>query len=204
MVLGKVRNFMCHNLGADTNANPLAPSQQIHGAKYQWGTASPFVTQAQDREYGDEVTPPGWASVITPNGAWLGDGSKGTSDPCPEGYRVPTSDETNSMLNSNTLKWTGPYETSPTNYFSGMQVISKTSGEFTMFLPAAGYRGGASDRIPGYSMLRGATGNYWTGTNASNPSRANVMSFSSNGNTTPYQPDWAKDAGTPVRCISIK
>ena len=133
MVLGKVRNFMCHNLGADTNANPLAPSQQIHGAKYQWGTASPFVTQAQDQEYGDEVTPPGWASVITPNGAWLGDGSKGTSDPCPEGYRVPTSDETNSMLNSNTLKWTGPYETSPTNYFSGMQVISKTSGEFTMF-----------------------------------------------------------------------
>lgn len=31
------KEFMCHNLGANTNADPFIPAAAVHGAKYQWG-----------------------------------------------------------------------------------------------------------------------------------------------------------------------
>ena len=103
------KEFMCHNLGANTQANPFIPSWELIGNYYQWGrnptcfgrdgidapnpcsspvygVAGPWgKTTANDNA--GAIT--GWSTTDAANGAWL-DGSKTVNDPCPTGWRVPT------------------------------------------------------------------------------------------------------------------
>jgi len=97
---------------------------------------------------------------------WNNSDASGTTwekanDPSPAGWRVPTSDEIKSLLNTDKVdkEWT------ELNGVIGIKFIDRFSGN-SLFLPAAGAR----RSYDGMSMLNsmGLSGNYWSSTSCNN------------------------------------
>jgi len=140
---GLWKEFMCHNLGANYNADPFTPSAEINGGHFQWGAY--FATEMYST----------WNS--TPPSTYYGDNTnseliatKSPTDPCPPGYRVPSYAEWEGVINNNTRTnipsiWTGAW----------------TGAMFgdNLFLPAAGFRVNAA---AGQLYNRGLNGYYWS------------------------------------------
>ena len=174
---GVWKQFMCHNLGANTSADPFTPSWELNGNYYQWGrnptcfgrdgidapnpcsspvygAAAPWGNTTANDNSG-EIT--GWSGTAAANGAWV-DGSKTVSDPCPAGWRVPTAAQlgTSGLLNTtlNPRTSVGTWTGSTTNYSVGYRF-----GE-SLFLPAAGYLSIINGRL----FNQGIQGNYWSST----------------------------------------
>ncbi|PQB07570.1 hypothetical protein BST83_10665 [Polaribacter filamentus] len=128
----------------------------------------------------------------TANGNWT-PGAKGLQDPCPAGYRVPSSAEWVAVYTNNTASETGTFASSNTNYGSALHY--GTAGDpKQLTLPAAGYRGSTNGTLGG----RGNEGDYWSSTE--NGSSAYVLAFDSDdeypasiGNRT---------LGFSLRCIA--
>ncbi|OPB92544.1 hypothetical protein [Elizabethkingia occulta] len=151
------KDFMCHNLGADTNADPFTPSASIHGAKYQWGAqtgeAGRYISQATDQSTSGAIA--GWNTTPKANGSW-DDAAKTVNDPCPAGYRIPTMYDFQGLGTYNTITHIGTWTSSPANYSTGVMF-----GKF-LFLPAAGYR----NQTNGALVSRGLI-SYYAGTTSS-------------------------------------
>ncbi|MEY3367277.1 MAG: hypothetical protein RI973_432 [Bacteroidota bacterium] len=165
---GQWKAFMCHNLAAaNTAANPLVPSWEINGGYWQWGRKGPSSSQwlntnTPNFAHGptgsgsgqtNEASISGWSSTLAPNGAWS-DASKTANDPCPAGFRVPTSEQLVGVLFHNFKIITGTWSASATNYSSGFFFGSN------LMLPAAGIRSNDDGQL--YS--RGSIGYYWSST----------------------------------------
>lgn len=188
---GNFKNFMCHNLGADTNANPYIPSAAIHGAKYAWGAqtgeSGRYYSQANDQSNSDVIV--GWNGAPKPAGSWS-DGSKTANDPCPSGYRVPTSAQWQAVINNNNVSYIGSgWSSYPSNYDTGLAV------EGLLFLPAAGYRDAT---YQGWLDNRGAQGMYYS-TTTSSASGANFLYFQ---NGTVAIGSGNRAYGFSIRCIA--
>ena len=159
---GVFKAFLCHNLGADTNADPFVPSAAIHGAKHQWGSngkaeqeGKRWISQATDQTNSGKIT--GWQGYRLPEGTW-DDASKTAEDPCPSGYRIPTADQWRQVIKAgnNVITRIGTWNSSPTNFSSGIKLGN------TLFLPAVGFR---EDRTDNGSLYhRGLRGMYWSST----------------------------------------
>ncbi|AQW92971.1 fibrobacter succinogenes major paralogous domain-containing protein [Elizabethkingia anophelis] len=145
---GVWKDFMCHNLGSDTNADPFTASSSIFGAKYQWGRSAPAISQATDISNTSYIT--GWNSAPAPNTSWS-NAVKTVNDPCPNGYRLPTTTEWRGVLANNNITRTGDW--SGSGYGNAIKVGDN------LLLPATGYRtpgdGTLSPRYDGY---------YWSST----------------------------------------
>ncbi|RNA63145.1 hypothetical protein D1631_15015 [Chryseobacterium nematophagum] len=185
--------WAAHNLGADTSFDPNVPVKEIHGNYYQWG---------RNIVVADTDTPPGaisgWNTTIAPDGSW----NTGTeavpvkniaNDPCPSGFRVPTSIEWTALNNNSTVSRIGSFSNNVTNFGSAL-VYSCGASKLT--LPTAGFR----DLVDGTLYRRGDRGNYWSSYGApSLPGARSLFFFTSGINTTSFD---GRALGYSVRCIS--
>lgn len=175
---------MCHNLGADDTADPFIPAINIHGARYQWGYPTAVLTQQEDQ-----------ASSSGP-GIWpaanYGEDDKWATDPCPEGWRVPTATEWQALIDNNAPTLTPASTWVPNTTDTGIAGIYL--GDL-LFLPTAGQRRGTN----GFLTNRGEFCLYWSSTlgPAQSPYyfTATVSEGAKLGDSTDIR------CGYPVRCI---
>jgi uncharacterized protein (TIGR02145 family) len=198
VALGIWKAFKCHNLGADESADPFTASWKLHGNYYQWGRntnitsgSTRYGAQGPTASSANEAFISGWSAEKANNGAWQ-DG-KGPSDPCPDGFRVPTKAEWDAVANTAlnpTRNFEGDWTESVTNYTSGLRIGSGSSG---LFLPAAG------NRFDGNGSLvnRGRYGSYWSANEQYAITAYMLFFFSTNA----YTESRVRTTGLSVRCI---
>jgi hypothetical protein len=150
---GQTITFMAHNLGADTTLPPDIPVQGIHGNYYQWG-GSTAVADAYTST--GAISP--WNQDNAANDAWL-DGSKGTEDPCPTGFKVSTVAQWQGVIANNTVSRTSnnSWEMGDSNFGSAIHFGSNTIPK-KLTLPAAGSRSSSNGEL----RSRGRSGYVWT------------------------------------------
>jgi uncharacterized protein (TIGR02145 family) len=132
---GVFKEFMCHNLGADTSLDPHNMNQtlnyRLQGSHIMWGMRGPNTTGDSRVDWlnatsnslegfrkmtspatytADQLANTSWSEYRPGAYSWrTEDGSKGIADPCPKGYRVPTRAEWQGVNNNNTFSVTnGP------------------------------------------------------------------------------------------------
>jgi uncharacterized protein (TIGR02145 family) len=119
----------------------FAATPESYGKLYQWNRKKAWDVIGNVSDW-DSSTPTGteWESA---------------NDPSPTGWRVPTFEEIQTLLNTEkvTSKWTTQ------NGVNGRQFTDKITGN-NIFLPAAGFRGYSNDEIGGTT----SDGDYWSST----------------------------------------
>jgi uncharacterized protein (TIGR02145 family) len=211
------KEFLCHNLGADTSLDPHIPVVGLQGAYIQWGKKGPlpatnedvrvtWLTAANDASLGfasaptvGSTTPSGtWASAETNDDAWNVDENSPVkvtaNDPCPTGYRVPTRNEWVAVATYNTPSRTGlPWSAGPTEFGNALH-YGTDAGTKLLTLPAAGNRSFTNGAL----FNRGSTGNYWSSTDLDSIAYALLFNSSVvNPASTKFRTD-----GFSVRCIA--
>jgi len=183
------REFMCYNLGVtDYSADPVNPSQALHGAKYKWGTGLVAVSAVDDQNpdneagFGDWLTAAYGGDPPTTLENWDMD----TANPCPSSYRVPTDNELIGIATNNTISYIGGWAKS---YTSGIKFGN------LLFLPAVGSRNGAEGAL----VYLGGVGYYWSST-CSTLGYAYNMGFLF-GSLSPNN-SFNRSNGFGVRCIA--
>ena len=155
------------NHGKPTASGPISNSKPNNNTFYMF-SSSPY----------DWLTPQN-------NNLW-NDSSKGVNDPCPPGYRVPTSDELWSI--GNATSWDGS---------GGLFKVNAESGYPQLILPAAGLRSNGD----GLSSSQGFSGIYWSSSVPSGSTYARDVSFAG---ATLYQGTDRRALGYSVRCLQDK
>ncbi|PUB24741.1 uncharacterized protein (TIGR02145 family) [Elizabethkingia sp. YR214] len=157
--------WMRYNMGVtnmDLTANNPDQNPQVaalYGGYYFWGIKDPYSTTNNTQKSG-------------PAGAW----NNGTNyapvknqtyDPCPAGYRVPTTNEWLKLIEYTTSENIGKWDTTPVDFggsFGAGKVLrSKKNTNVQIALPIAGTFHAAA-----HVDYRGYVGNYWTSTESSN------------------------------------
>ena len=183
---GKV--WMDRNLGA-AQAATSSTDESAYGDLYQWGrfadghqcrtsSTTSTLSSVDQPTHGDFIIGSSdWLSTPNVN---LWQGASGLNNPCPVGYRLPTSTELANEINS----WKD----------ASNNPLLNAAGAFAspLKLPLAGYRTYAAGAITGVSSF----GFYWSST-VSGPYALNVT-FSS-GYAGIY--DGTRSDGFSVRCI---
>ena len=209
-VAGTIKDFLCYNLGVTGTQDPFTyQSGNNNGGLYQWGRTTDGHQLTTSASAAGPISSPWISTSFISNstdpydwrnpqsGTLWGDGTtgtdpdKGANDPCPTGFKVPSQAQWGGLYQGgtttggpgtatqNTWTWTGNgYTLSPIGAITPV----------TLFLPAAGWRGGSTGTGKYWSSTVNGTGAYYTNfTNASvNPGLGNIRSL-----------------GCSIRCIAI-
>jgi uncharacterized protein (TIGR02145 family) len=209
-------NFMCYNLGADpalaspaaqqaadptitwTNSDGVTTSQ-VYGNFYQWGNNLALASTGTDNNWkSGTTTTAGSPGYFSSDNAWGNSGAKTANDPCPVGWRVPSTTQWQSIGNGNsnsiTINTTGVVTTSG-NKWTWKETTTKglQIGDF-LFLPAAGHRIGVSA-----VDSPGTYGHYWSRT--PNGSTIAYDLFFASSYVYPGNNNYYRSYGFPVRCV---
>ena len=185
------REFMCHNLGADTNLHPFTPHRDLHGHMFRWGLAEPAMMAAENILF--DHSPPNWASAAAaPMGA--ADWDMENANPCPEGFRVPKASEWQGVIVHNPAPVRmGSLVGGTANFTSGIRV-----GD-ALFLPAAGNRISSH----GGTTNRGSHVGLWSSTSTiGHTNVAHTLTFSTTGSAFLLESNTHRNTGMPIRCIA--
>jgi uncharacterized protein (TIGR02145 family) len=189
---GVWKEFLCHNLGANTSLDPMTYSDGINGDLYQWGrpadghqlrtsaTTSNLSTSnspGHDKFIINSNTPYDWRSGGGNDNRWS-DAAKAANDPCPTGYKVPTKAEWAGVVANN----------SKSSWASGYKFGEK------LFLPASGSRGNGT----GSMNSVGFYGYYWS----SSVNNTRAFDFYFNGVNINVEDSYYRALGFSVRCIA--
>jgi len=125
----------------------FAAKPESSGMFYQWNRKVGWSSTDPPENSNGETT---WDNSTPSGSTW-----EKYNDPSPAGYRVPTKDEIDKLLDTNKVKseWTNY------NGVNGRKFTDKTSGN-SIFLPAAGYRVGSYGTL----YYVGTFGYYWSST----------------------------------------
>jgi uncharacterized protein (TIGR02145 family) len=232
--------FMCHNIGADESRDPFIYNSAMLGDLYQWGRSTDghekrgsdnttLVATVATPNHDFFIQAAGgfhWTSVSNKEALWGGgvvepqntntaafNQRKGPNDPCPAGWKVPSSKQWQSLFIGPTA---GPN-------FNGTDVLTTTSPSANvitavvnpamtqagnngynfgnlLFLPLAGYRGGLGPVYSGSigyyhsANVRDAGGTF---TNS-----MELGAFTANG--IKFKDDLYQFIGQTVRCVIDK
>jgi uncharacterized repeat protein (TIGR02543 family)/uncharacterized protein (TIGR02145 family) len=148
----------------------FAESPESAGMFYQWNRRTGWSSTGATVSGWDDSTPSGteWEAA---------------NDPCPTGWRVPTSSEIQSLLDDGTSIW--ETQNSVTGRIFG-------TNPNTIFLPAADGR-----NYVGTLDSKGTEGYYWSSAQESN-SRAYCLGFYGGGASTVFS---YRSCGFSVRCV---
>ena len=127
----------------------------------------------------------------TPGGSWNTSTfpSNWNTHPCPDGYRLPTKDEFQTLINSSTVSRGGGWSSSDYGY------IKFTSGSNSVEFPAVGYRSSYSS---GTLYNAGEYGRYWSSVALGSDHAFNLYFSSSILNV---YGGYYKTYGLSVRCV---
>ena len=205
---GVSKQFLSHNLGADTSLDPHTPVVGLQGAYIQWGNRGPNTTGNASVDWqtaantanfaaaptsgsANDAAISGWSTTAAANGSW--GATKTVNDPCPTGYRVPTSAEWTGVNSNNTASRTGTFSSGSTNYGAALHYGPNASTKL-LTLPAAGFRPYGSGTLDN----RGNVGFYWSSTE--NGTNSCFLAFGSS-NVTPADINH-RTLGSSLRCIA--
>jgi uncharacterized protein (TIGR02145 family) len=203
---GTTKNFLSHNLGADTSLDPHTPVVGLQGAYIQWGQRGPtgesrvtWQTAANTANFAAAPTSgnanadaiSGWSNTGAANGSWAA--TKNANDPCPTGYRVPTSAEWTAVNTNNTASRTGTFTLGPTEYGSALHYGPNASTK-ALTLPAAGSRNSANGTL----SVRGTNGYYWSSTEYG----TNAFYLNFNSSAVNAANNASRTYGYSLRCIA--
>jgi len=184
---GGTYTFLNHNLGADTSLDPHTPVKGLNGDYYQWGRYAPAAdTDIIIGTWGAQGGNPddvdgGWTPV-----------AKGPKDPCPVGFRVPSSAEWVAVDTYNTaFRTASPWGS--TEFGSALHYGPDANTKL-LTLPAAGTRSNTNGALNN----RGSNGVYWSSTE--NSSVAYYLSF--NSSNVSLANNYNRTNGFSVRCIA--
>jgi uncharacterized protein (TIGR02145 family) len=159
VAVGEWKEFMCYNLGANTDADPFTPSWEINGDYYQWGRIAVAAGGPTDAMTPNDGAVAGWDTNGAADGSWAdAPAAKTANDPCPSGFRVPTKDQFDGVLdpslNPQSVPAGASWASGVNNYNSGRNVGP------ALFLPAAGFRSSSDGSL----AFRNQVGYYWSST----------------------------------------
>ena len=210
---GVQKEYLSHNLGADTSLDPNVPVVGLQGAYIAWGKRGPnttgnalvdWQTAPNDGANGFAAAPTAgnsnsstisnWVtSPITNMYTWLdASGTKTALDPCPAGFRIPSRSDWEKLKDNNTYSKTGTFTSGATEYGSAIHYGPNASTK-SITLPAVG-RINLSKIIAG----RGQSGFYWSSTQ----NGADGYAFYIDGTAGTIGTATSLLSGTPIRCIS--
>jgi uncharacterized protein (TIGR02145 family) len=191
---GEILTFSCYNLGAVATSDPYTPRWELNGDYWQWGRKEKAANGPSNGTSGGandgEVTV--WNRVSAPIGAWS-DANKTANDPCPSGFRIPTSKQWESIVSNNIKELDFTFSLSPTHYDNGMRVKKSFDDNGGLYLPFAGERNYFNGSLNGY---RSVSGSYWS---SSYFTEIGPIYFSPNTGTSGPN---LSTTGMSIRCIA--